>query len=332
MASITKRGQYWRAQIRRRGYPDQYSSHDTKAQAEAWGRHEENLRDRGVWVSREEAERTTLSEALDRYAREIVPTKSHPLVEQGKVDRWKRHPLATRFLANLRGADFAKYRDDRRALGRADNTIRLELAIMSHLFEIARKEWGMEGLLNPLKNIRKPSGRKARDRRLLAGEYEIIKTALQASANSWAAAAFDLAIETTLRCGMLFEMEWAWIDFKRQVLDIPIRYREKANKGVPVAVPLSSRAVAALQSLPRSIDGKVFGCSRNAVLLVWKRVLNKKEINGIRWHDLRHEGVSRLFEKSLNVMEAASISGHKSFVMLARYTHLNAENLVARLG
>lgn len=262
MASITKRGPYWRAQVRRRGYPNQSASFDTKAQAEAWARHEESLRDRGVWISQKEAERTTLSEAMDRYSKEIVPTKSHPRVEQGKIDRWQRHPVASRFLSSLRGSDFAKYRDARREQGRAENTIRLELAIMSHLFEIARKEWGMEGLLNPLKNIRKPSGRKARDRRLLPGEYDAIKAVLEASENPWAAAAFDLAIETTLRCGMLFEIRWDWIDLKRQVLDIPLQYREKANKGVPVAVPLSSRAVMALAGLPRSSDGKVFGCTR----------------------------------------------------------------------
>ena len=51
-----------------------------------------------------------------------------------------------------------------------------------------------------------------------------------------------------------------------------------------------------------------------------------------RWHDLRHEGTSKLFEKGLNMMEVASITGHEDLKMLKRYTHIKPESLVARLG
>src|SRR6185503_12003980 len=113
---------------------------------------------RGGTVVSTEAGRTTLFEALDRYGREITPRKKGARREEDRITLWKRNPLALRFLSQLRGADFAKYRDDRRAQGRADNTIRLDLALIGHLFEIARKEWGMEGLRNPIANITMPSG------------------------------------------------------------------------------------------------------------------------------------------------------------------------------
>lgn len=166
MASITKRGKYWRAQIRRRGYPTQFRTFDTKALAEAWARQLESEMCRGVFKSREEAERTTFAEALERYWSEVASKKRFPKLERYRINRWLRHSLSSYFLANLRGADFARFRDERRAAGKAENTIRLDLALVSHLFEVARKEWGMEGLTNPLKNIRKPSGSKERDRRL----------------------------------------------------------------------------------------------------------------------------------------------------------------------
>lgn len=82
---------------------------------------------------------------------------------------------------------------------------------MSHLFEIARKEWGMEGLLNPLKNIRKPSASSARDRRREAGEFEKIHAAQKSSGNPFAVPAFELAIETSLRQGTLFGLRWEWV-------------------------------------------------------------------------------------------------------------------------
>ena len=139
MATVTKRGKYWRAQVRRRGFPPQHKTFDTRAEAEAWGRSTESEMDRGIFVSRAEAERTTLADALERYKSTTSSRKAHPAQDYQRISHGLRQPLAHRYLTNLKGADFAQYRDMRRALGRAENTIRLELALVSHLFEIARK-------------------------------------------------------------------------------------------------------------------------------------------------------------------------------------------------
>jgi len=332
LASITKRGRYWRAQVVRRGYPPQYRTFDSRSEAEAWARVLESEMDRGIFVSRAESERTTLAEALKRYEREISAAKAHPAQDNQRIRHWLRQPLAHHFLANLRGADFARYRDDRLAVGRAANTVRLELALVSHLFEIARKEWGMEGLMNPLKNIRKPSGSHERDRRLREGEYDKLADALSKSDNPWARPAFDLAIETSLRQGMLLALRWEWIDLSRQVIWIPAEFRRHGNKGVPPALPLSLKAVAVLRALPRSTDGRVFPTTQNAIVCVWKKTLKRLGIDGLRWHDLRHEAASRLFEKGLNPIEVSSITGHKTLSMLRRYTHLQPESLARKLG
>lgn len=360
MAYISQRGEYWRAEVRRRGYKPVYRSFDTKQQAQQWARRVESEMDSGAYVDRTEAERTTLREALERYRREIVPEKRHPYQENRRIERWIDNPLSYRTLANLRGADFAKYRDERRAAGRAENTIRLELQLVSHLFEIARKEWGLESLPNPLKNIRKPSGSRARDRRLNPGEFEALHAQLSASNNAWAAPAFELAIETSLRQGTLFSLQWPWIDLKSRLVTFPAEARGSDNKGVPSVLPLSSRAVTVLRHLaalaeapirledpranfgpvnvdPSRLKGPVFQTTANAVLCVWKRSLQKvskslPNVKELRWHDLRHEAASRLFEKGLHPMEVASITGHKSMQMLKRYTHLRPESLLERLG
>lgn len=146
MAYIQERGGYWRAEVRRKGYKPFYRTFDTQKQAQQWARRVESEIDAGTYIDRSEAERTTLREALERYDREVVPTKRHPYQEHCRIQRWLRNDLSYRTLASLRGADFAKYRDNRREDGRAENTIRLELQLISHVFEIARKEWGMESL------------------------------------------------------------------------------------------------------------------------------------------------------------------------------------------
>ena len=341
MAYIKQRGECWRAEVRLKGYKATYRTFDTQKQARQWARRVESEMDSGLYIDRTEAERTTLREALERYKREIVPTKRHPAQENGRIDRWLKNDLCFRTLANLKGADFARYRDARREQGRAENTIRLELQLINHLYEIARKEWGMEGLPNPLNNIRKPSGSNARDRRLIDGEYEIIHAKLSASGNRYAAYAFDLAIETSLRKATLFSLKWEWIDLQARMIKFPFDPRAPENKGVPLMLPLSTHAVAVFKSiqikeasgcLPVSSTGLVLNTTPNAVLCIWKLTMKNLGIENLRWHDLRHEATSRLFEKGMHPMEVASITGHKSMQMLKRYTHLKPESLLEKLG
>ena len=150
MAYIKKRGEYWRAEVRRKGHKPTYRTFDTGWKLKS-----------GLAGSRPKSTPAfTSTTPLPRKRR------CHPTQEYGRIDRWLRNDLCFRTLANLKGADFARYRDQGRTQGKAENTIRLELQLVSHLYEIARKKWGMEGLMNPLKNIRKPSVSAARDRRL----------------------------------------------------------------------------------------------------------------------------------------------------------------------
>jgi len=237
-------------------------------------------------------------------------------------------------LASLRGTDFAKYRDRRKKSEVSSNTIRIELSLIGHLFETARREWGMEGLMNPIRNIRMPSGSKCRERRLADGERETIISLIHSEGqNPWMEAAFVLALETGLRRSMLLKLRWEWIDLDKSIISIPAELRETENKGVPIAIPIWLEARKLLSDLPRSSDGRVLPISPNALSCCWKRLQNNKNavmIKDLRWHDLRHEATSRLFEKGLNPIEVQSITGHKSMQMLKRYTHIRPENLLAK--
>ena len=127
MAYIKKRGEYWRAEVRRKGHKPVYRTFDTQLEAQKWARRLEADIDTGFYVDNSAAEKMTLGVALEQYRREVAAKKRHPAQENGRIDRWLRSDLCYRTLANLKGADFAKYRDQRRAQGRAENTIRLEL-------------------------------------------------------------------------------------------------------------------------------------------------------------------------------------------------------------
>ena len=326
MATIRKRGPYqWQAQIRKAGYPQQSKTFESRAEAEAWARALESEMDRGVFVSRAQAEQTTLGEALERYLREVTPTKKGAQHEERKIRRWQARDLARRPLASIRGADLAEFRDQRLAEGRSPSTVIHDLNVISHLFTVATKDWGMESLRNPVSYIRKPKRSQGRDRRLKGDE----ENRLLEAADSPYREVIALAIETAMRAGELRTLKWSNIDLEKRTAMLP-----DTKNGERRLVPLSSRAVEVLEGLAAQATGDdLFPDMSTANLSYRFRTLCRQQgVAGLRFHDLRHEATSRLFELGLNPMEVAAITGHKTLAMLKRYTHLRAEDLAAKLG
>lgn len=347
MASITKRARgQWRARVRRRGYPLQSATFDLRAEAEAWARKVEHQMDMGTFVLPDLASPPApvepaapavpvqgepdwpLFDALQKYLREVTPTKKNHVREGNRIRKWMAHPLASRPLTSVRPSDMAAYRDARLQAGAAGNTVRLELAALSHLFTTAQQEWGYEDLINPVQRIRKPRIPAGRDRRLRPGEMG----ALLGTADMEYACLISLAVETGMRRGELAGLFWADVNLKRSILVL----RDTKN-GDTRSVPLSPAASEALEVLkkvvPRQIDGKIFSRNEEAITREFQRLRDLCGIKGLNFHDLRHEAISRLFEKTdLDAMEIKSISGHRTMQMLARYTHLRADRLVSRLA
>lgn len=336
MASIRKRSRsakgQWQAQVRKKGYPLQTMTFDTRAAAEAWARAMEVEIDQGRFISRVEAETTTLEELLERYLEQVTPLKKGAAAEATRLRAMLRHPLAQRFVGSLRGVDLARYRDERlRQVLPA--TVKRDLVVISHLFEVARKEWGIP-VHNPVRDIKLPPSSRARERRLLPGGLEQnseetrLLTACRKARNRFLLPIVQLAIETAMRRSELVGLRWEHIDLTRRIAHLP-----DTKNGEARTVPLSSAAIKVLCRLPRSLNGQVFpGLTTEAVKLAFVRARRNAGLEDLHFHDLRHEATTRLFEKGLNIMEVASITGHKDLRMLRRYTHLRAEDLARKLG
>ncbi len=323
----------WQAQIIRRGHEPQYRTFDTKAEAEAWARQIESEIDREVFVSRAEATRTTIAEALSRYGREVSSKKRGAVQEASVIAILAVGPLGRLTLGSLQSKDLAQYRDSLLADGYSPITIKRRLAILSHLYKIAIREWGMGGLVNPVPNVSIPKLNNARDRRLQGDEYARLMSAA-ATYGGEIGPLITWAIETAMRRGEIAAMRWDHLDGpsgpqcrQARVLLIP-----ETKTGTPRRIPLSTTALAVLDGLPRRLDGRVFGVHTGSISRAFAEVCKAAGIEGLTFHDLRHEATSRLFEKGLNQMQVAAITGHKTLQMLKRYTHLRAEDLVGMLG
>lgn len=346
MATIRKKGDFqWHVQIRRKGYPQQSKTFTTHDEAEGWAIITESEMKRGVFVSRDEAERTTLFDALKKYKEEITPTKKGSAQEEIRINRWlgirteafekmlkkskkksrdveiKPDPLTSRTLASLTTADFSKWRDNRlKTVSPA--TVHRDLSLFSHVFTACSKDWGIS-IDNPLKNMRKPVINNARQRRLEGDEEKRLMAVLGTSTNIWMKPLAELALETAMRQGELLKITWK--DVKPSSI-----FLSDTKNSTSRDVPLSKRAVAILEALPQRDDGKVFKSTQSAVIQAWSRACIRARIDGLTFHDLRHEATSRLAEK-LEMHELMKMTGHKDAKMLARYYHPRAEDTAKKL-
>ncbi|WP_153116884.1 tyrosine-type recombinase/integrase [Rhodocyclus tenuis] len=283
---------YWQAKIRRKGHPTQSRTFATKKDAEAWARDVESKMDRSVFVDMREAEEMTLHAALDRYEREVTVTKRGKDVEAYRIAAWQAQKLACKSLAALRGSDFAAYRDARLKAGVAASTVQIELALVSHLFTTARREWGMEGLQNPLSAVRKPVAANARDRsfiddeeaRLLAACAPQARTAGKfagGAQSQFLRPAVEFALATAMRQGEIADLLWENVDLQNRVARLPL-----TKNGSARAVPLSSAAVAILRALKEGSSddgsnvkplpkGPVFRTSANALKIGFIRAVKR---------------------------------------------------------
>lgn len=328
MAQIRKRAPLqYQARVRLQGHPEASRTFTSKADAVAWATSVELITKQGHGESFREASKLSLHDALLRYLSEVTPSKKSAKHETALIKRWLKNPMAALPIVKIRGADFALYRDRRMQAGISGNTLRIEFALIGHLYEVARKDWGLETLVNPVKAFRKPKVGRGRDRRLEPGEEDLLLQHCIAIDNLRLHSIIILAVETAMRRSELVGIRWDDVNLKTRMV-----YLHDTKNGTARTVPLSSRAVAAIEALPRLHSPFLLNMHADTVTYDFVQACKACEIEGLRFHDLRHEATSRLFEKGFNMMEVSTITGHKTLSMLKRYTHLKPSDLLARLG
>ena len=323
MATIDKHYGAWRARIRKRSI-SRTKTFTKKSDAALWAAETERAITLGLPLGGDSG--ATLASVLQRYSREVTPLKKGADKELLRIRVILRHKITQTPLNHLTSTHIAKYRDDRLKKVAA-GTVRRELGILSHALETARKEWDYYLPSNPVAGIRKPTEPKGRDRRLEDDEEKRLLGACRRSTNHWLLPLVCFALEPAMRRGELLTLEWKDVHVAQAWVHL-----SDTKNGSPRDVPLSSKAQAILTDLPHDLSGRVFPVHFEALKGLWRRATKRAGIEDLHFHDLRHEATSRFFEKGLNVMEVATITGHKDLRMLQRYTHLRAEDLAVKLG
>jgi len=325
MASIRKFRGKFNVQIRRQGYPSISRTFSSLNIAKRWASATEADMERNLHVVI--PDNTTVGELLGRYEEEVSPLHKSHQVEKYRLQTLRKY-LGDKRVSALLPSVVCKYRDTRlKAVSPA--SLKRELTILSSALNIAIKEWGIGIPQNPVSMISLPKIARGRDRRLESGEEEKLL-----SSSGELRRIIILALETGMRRGEILNIKKSHIDFGRQTLLIPL-----TKTDTPRTIPLSSKAIEALREQLRGSEKVIsigvttlFTYKPRSLSGAFLRLSRRHKLENLHFHDLRHEATSRFFEKGLNPVEVATITGHKDTRMLMRYTHLRAEDLVKRLG
>lgn len=317
--------------------------------ADAWSRRNESEIERGLWLDTGKASTTPLREALDSYQKEVTPRKRSAASELSALHIIREDAgslgLLDTPLPRLTSADFARLRDKWKRDSVKPSTIKRRMAVLSHLYTIARKEWRMTALHNPIGDVALPRVADARSRRTSNEEIAAICKATESKELS---DFLRLALATTMRRGELHALRWENINLREHTAWLPPEVT-KILKGRNV--PLSTAATAILEGMGVRKSGSVFHFDPHTYTRAWRRAVTRARekylddceergtepdmhfLVDVKLHDLRHEGASRYAEKKkFNTIELAAITGHQDLRMLKRYVHPDARELAKRMG
>ena len=206
---------------------------------------------------------------------------------------------------------------------RSPQTVTHELNLLHRAYVIASTEWGII-LPHGIPKTSRPTLPRGRGSRIRPNQIDLL---VEATESEQLKHIIPLAIETAMRRSELLSIRWEHVDLDRRSI-----YLDKTKNGLSRTVPLSPRALQVLQSMKQARVGPVFTLAASSVSQAFQRAVERAGIDRVRFHDLRHEATSRLFERGLNVIEVARITGHVTLSMLDRYTHLDVQRLVQKLS
>jgi len=319
---LTSGNKSWQAIIRRKGFKSTSKTFYSKKDALSWANLKETEISRSIFSDFSKADNSSFISELDRYWSEICQYKKSSKNFRSQINLIKESQIFKDVsLSKVSPATITAYKNYRLECGVTQATVRKDLTFIHRFFEVIQKEWHIElPQGNPTRLVSKPLDLTSteRSRRLEPNE---LTNLLQALENTPQVKVFvEFAIETAMRRSEIIGIRPEHVNYKKQTLSIP-----ETKTGISREIPLSDKAISILK------DIKTFNIKPDSVTQAFTRACKRAEIIGLRLHDLRHEATSRLFEKGLNPVQVALVTGHKDFRMLNRYTHLRAEDIVRLL-
>lgn len=350
MASSTKRfnkdtgREFWQVRIRRKGYPPISKNFDTKREADDFGILMESKLLRNEAINPQEASKWTIPQVIEWYRQN--PNPHRKLETRKHLDRLKF--LEKEFehftVVTLTPKILSKWIQKRLEINKPATVYHYYVALKNALEYHSVQHDYSQAIFSVVKC---PTKSGERNRRFSAEETKALFKGVKAKSKTKQKEMMLtvlFAIQTACRVGEMLKLNWSEVNLDERYLDF---LAENTKTKVGRRIPLTTVAVKILkwfkkQYNPEGLtEARVFPCwniNEHHLSRQFQISCEREGIEDIRWHDLRHEGTSRLFEwvnprngHTLTDMEIASITGHKSMNMLRRYAHLRPSSIIPKL-
>ena len=310
---------------------------DTKAEAQKWATLKERELNQHPLEDMTVRQKETFAMVMQEYKAQVTPTKSQAADEASYLDRLCEADFAIINLMHLKLKHLTNYRDHRLMVdGVSPSTVARDFRIMKAVASFAPELGFGQVPVELFKKVPLPRTMERPVRRITDEQFDGLLWACKPSNPRrtdnalYMAPLLQLALATGMRQGELCSLEWWMVDRTAGAITLPSAITKTAKQRI---IPITGRAEEALDALQGlyGAKGKVVGdVTQTAVELAWKRIKYRSGIN-VRFHDLRHESISRFFEMGCTIPEVMTISGHKTVAALDIYTHANTSSLIARL-
>lgn len=340
MASILKIGDSWRAQIRRKGHQQITETFPNKVLAVKWARQIEAEMDSKRFKDARGLANITLKELIVRYREEIGAEHPFGKNKSAVLATWEReHGALT--LEEITDDYLTTFVRNRRKGGASGVTIGIDLTYLAGVFKTAAQLWKLPVSQEPFKVARANMGHlkittksKERKRRPTAKELTDLCDYLDKRSSLPMRDIINFAVESAMRIDEITRLRWVDLNETDRTILIRDRKHPREKEGNDQEVPLLGQTFEIVCRQPRperpTAACRIFPVLTDTVSTIFPRAKVALGIVDLHFHDLRHEGVSRLFEQGYQIPEVALMSGHRDWKMLARYTQMRAKDLHRR--
>lgn len=337
MASFRERDGQHQAIVRKRGYERVAKTFQTKAAARSWATQVEAAMDNGSWTDVRGLRSITVGSIVERYIQEMNQGATTFGKSKLATVRLTAREFADVPVSDLIPERILEYGRARREHVSA-STLNQELTYLAQAIDMARTLWGLNLQENAVRTtmrvmsqLKLIGGSNKRDRRLQDGEYIRL---LRAAGTHWIGDTIRIAVHSSLRQEEIHQLHAEDMDWNNNVLRIRDREDARSKSGAFTTIPVHRPLKLALsRAMKYAKPGARLVPVKRSASISDRFALTAREagIDGLTFHDLRHEAISRFFEKGLSIPEVAVISGHKTWGQLKRYTQLRPTDVLRTL-
>lgn len=304
---------------------------DKRASAAAWlKKRMKEIDAAGEDLSSIKSKGRTLSAAIDRYITESV--KEIGRTKAQVLRSIREYELADMPCNEIGSQDIVQFAKDLGAT-RTPATVGNYMSHLSAVFALARPAWGIPLDQQAMKDAFVVCNRlgitgkaRKRDRRPTLAELDALLSLFEKKHTHRPSTLpmhkiVAFALFSTRRQEEITRITWKGLDAEHSRVFITDMKHPGDKIGNDVWCDLPEPALRIARSMPRK-EARIFPFHPDTISAAFTRACKVLEIEDLRFHDLRHEGVTRLFETGLSIPQVAAVSGHRSWASLQRYTHI----------